>query len=479
MRLAGEGKSGEAYAKLMPFLADPAVMNNPNLRQAIPAFESGIKIAGDEFYKKEQLRIREDMYNARYGGGETEVVYDTPTAEQMADPNYRPSARVVPKTTPTRSGGGGAGMGGGSAREGAIAIDQSTPLPGMEARFTDTIPEVDTNGEQRGFGFGWSYQEGYRPTADRRKSFEKEYNDFLNAPVEEQEKIKEQVQVTQEDVPEGKQVIPFRMALNPNIVGIVGPESSVEVEKIVQVFKDGSQEDRRELIKKNPLAATINDLEKADNTISSNNTLLNIHKQVDGNYSRITTERVFQTDDPKTDTFKIFIDGNEAPNVQTDANGAEAIGIMKAKEVAALTGKYDFVRGKPTAPAPTQGGTKKLSLEEIAGGGSASAAAKPQPEKLSADNPFAQAVSEKQTQASAATKQSIETQKTKIQDSISELENKLKILTAVGQRNPEILPNYLRRKMSAYMNATPSRNAKDFEYTKKEIEKLRSKLKSL
>jgi hypothetical protein len=479
MRLAGEGKSGEAYAKLMPFLADPAVMNNPNLRQAIPAFESGIKIAGDEFYKKEQLRIREDMYNARYGGGETEVVYDTPTAEQMADPNYRPSARVVPKTTPTRSGGGGAGMGGGSAREGAIAIDQSTPLPGMEARFTDTIPEVDTNGEQRGFGFGWSYQEGYRPTADRRKSFEKEYNDFLNAPVEEQEKIKEQVQVTQEDVPEGKQVIPFRMALNPNIVGIVGPESSVEVEKIVQVFKDGSQEDRRELIKKNPLAATINDLEKADNTISSNNTLLNIHKQVDGNYSRITTERVFQTDDPKTDTFKIFIDGNEAPNVQTDANGAEAIGIMKAKEVAALTGKYDFVRGKPTAPAPTQGGTKKLSLEEIAGGGSASAAAKPQPEKLSADNPFAQAVSEKQTQASAATKQSIETQKTKIQDSISELENKLKILTAVGQRNPEILPNYLRRKMSAYMNATPSRNAKDFEDTKKEIEKLRSKLKSL
>jgi hypothetical protein len=353
MTLAGQGQTGEAYAKLMPFLADPSVINNPNLRQAIPAFEKGIELATNDFYKKEQLRVREGMYNARYGGGET-VVYDTPTAEQMADPNYRPSARVVPKTTPTRSGGGGAGMGGGSAREGAIAIGQSTPLPGMEARFTDTIPEMDTSGEQR--GFGWSYQEGYRPTADRRKSFEKEYNDFLNAPVEEQEKIKEQVQVTQEDVPEGKQVIPFRMALNPNIVGIVGPESSVEVEKIVQVFKDGSQEDRRELIKKNPLAATINDLEKADNTISSNNTLLNIHKQVDGNYSRITTERVFQTDDPKTDTFKIFIDGNEAPNVQTDANGAEAIGIMKAKEVAALTGKYDFVRGKPTAPAPTPSG---------------------------------------------------------------------------------------------------------------------------
>ena len=69
MTLAGQGQTGEAYAKLMPFLADPSVINNPNLRQVIPAFESGIKIAGDEFYKKEQLRIREDMYNARYGGG--------------------------------------------------------------------------------------------------------------------------------------------------------------------------------------------------------------------------------------------------------------------------------------------------------------------------------------------------------------------------------------------------------------------------
>jgi hypothetical protein len=393
MTLAGQGQSGEAYAKLMPFITDPSVINNPNLMPAVGAALKMNQLASEDYLKKEQLRVRKDMYNARYGGGETEVIYDTPTAEQMADPNYRPFARVVPKTTPTRSGGGGAGMGGGSAREGAIAIDQSTPLPGMEARFTDTIPEMDTSGKQR--GFGWSYQEGYRPTADRRKSFEKEYNDFLNAPVEEQEKIKEQVQVTQEDVPEGKQVIPFRMALNPNIVGIVGPESSVEVEKIVQVFKDGSQEDRRELIKKNPLAATINDLEKADNTISSNNTLLNIHKQVDGNYSRVTTERVFQTDDPKTDTFKIFIDGNEAPNVQTDANGAEAIGIMKAKEVAALTGKYDFVRGKPTAPAPTQGGLP---------------ATQPQPAAEIPDakgNPFAEKIKKIQTTKTESNKNAV------------------------------------------------------------------------
>ena len=69
MQLAGQGQTGEAYAKLMPFLADTSVINNPFLKQVIPAFESGIKMAGDQFYKKEELRIREDMYNARYGGG--------------------------------------------------------------------------------------------------------------------------------------------------------------------------------------------------------------------------------------------------------------------------------------------------------------------------------------------------------------------------------------------------------------------------
>jgi hypothetical protein len=181
---------------------------------------------------------------------------------------------------------------------------------------------------------------------------------------------------------------------------------------------------------------------------------------------------------------ELSVKGKPETKIQVPKVAADQITILQTQTAAANTHDAKFIRLKseePEAkvPAPTQGGTKKLSLEEIASGGSASTAAKPQPEKLSADNPFAQAVSEKQTQASTTTKQSIETQKTKIQDSISELENKLKILTAVGQRNPEILPDYLRRKMSAYMNATPSRNAKDFEDTKKEIEKLRSKLKSL
>jgi hypothetical protein len=65
MRLAGEGKSGEAYSKLMPFLTDPSVAQNPFM---MPALEAGIKmnqVAADDYMRSEQLRIQEGMYNQR------------------------------------------------------------------------------------------------------------------------------------------------------------------------------------------------------------------------------------------------------------------------------------------------------------------------------------------------------------------------------------------------------------------------------
>lgn len=65
MRLAGEGKSGEAYAKLMPFLTDPSVANNPYVLPAIGAASKFIDEESNNFLKKEQLRIQEGVYNQR------------------------------------------------------------------------------------------------------------------------------------------------------------------------------------------------------------------------------------------------------------------------------------------------------------------------------------------------------------------------------------------------------------------------------
>lgn len=82
MQLAGQGQTGEAYAKLMPFITNPAVINNPNLMPAVNAALELNKLATNDFLKKEQLRIREDMYNARYGGQGEGMVSGAEAAQQ-------------------------------------------------------------------------------------------------------------------------------------------------------------------------------------------------------------------------------------------------------------------------------------------------------------------------------------------------------------------------------------------------------------
>ena len=65
MTLAGQGKSGEAYAKLIPLLTDPSTANNPYIMQVIPAFERGIKVAADDALRKSQIQAYKDRYAAK------------------------------------------------------------------------------------------------------------------------------------------------------------------------------------------------------------------------------------------------------------------------------------------------------------------------------------------------------------------------------------------------------------------------------
>jgi len=65
MKKAGEGKSGEAYSILMPFLTDPSVARNPFM---MPALEAGIKmnqIAADDFLRQSQINAYKDRYAAK------------------------------------------------------------------------------------------------------------------------------------------------------------------------------------------------------------------------------------------------------------------------------------------------------------------------------------------------------------------------------------------------------------------------------
>jgi hypothetical protein len=69
MKLAGEGKSGEAYAKLIPFLTDASVTGNARLFPAIKAGIEMTQIAADDFLKKSQTEAYKDRYVGGGAGG--------------------------------------------------------------------------------------------------------------------------------------------------------------------------------------------------------------------------------------------------------------------------------------------------------------------------------------------------------------------------------------------------------------------------
>jgi hypothetical protein len=485
MTLAGQGQTGEAYAKLMPFLTDPSVARNPFM---MPALEAGIKmnqVAADDFLRKSQI----DAYKARYsgGGGEpqqsgAEQAYNFMTGR---DGGTATSNAETPISQTEQDY---------IAKSAQDAVTNSILLPGEEPQQDSSgLPAISTPDKWMQAQTPFEKQEGtpyQQASASNLRTFE------VLPPDQKSQIVNESVSFDPgAGKYEYKNIDLGEWGVNIGRFGIpkVGTETilkksargstdkpGMDVTFTEERIKVGEQQykDANDFIKE--LITANSDLSR-DRPSKDLPTFKEIFKQ-NGGILNATIAPLEQVGMDSNMKFELIPKSGAAAIPITETQAKQIKQIQGASEIATGTGLNLSPSKKmetTETPAPTQGGTKKLSLEEIASGGSASAAAKPQPEKLSADNPFAQAVSEKQTQASATTKQSIETQKTKIQDSISELENKLKILTAVGQRNPEILPNYLRRKMSAYMNATPSRNAKDFEDTKKEIEKLKVKLKSL
>jgi len=542
MKKAGEGKSGEAYSILMPFLTDPSVARNPFM---MPALEAGIKmnqIAADDFLRQSQINAYKDRYAAKTTNNvfDPQAVVDTMnqdngdilTIDETVNPEginpvvagALPATLINPQNVQSQRGMGMTprSMATQASATGLPAVTPTgTPQTKEEIdvaaaaglpEATPTTPTAPGIGAVRGVTPENALFPELQITEPPKNVFEKfiRFEDkFAALPFEKQKAemdnnsilFPDQKMLADYKPSKGRGIIQLSSAASVGIPGLAG---AVEIPEAYKKFIVGSVNinpstgntsySLRPEVENDPKAKAalgwLQDWQNASLQVSANPDLNNLLSQAGNDALAIDIKPIgkgtitAEGDITEGNMAELSVKGKPETKIQVPKEAADQIAMLRSQTAAANVHNAKFIRLKgeePAAktPAPTQGGTKKLSLEEIESGVNASAAAKPQPEKLSADNPFAQAVSEKQTQASATTKQSIETQKTKIQDSISELENKLKILTAVGQRNPEILPDYLRRKMSAYMNATPSRNAKDFEDTKKEIEKLRVKLKSL
>jgi hypothetical protein len=535
MTLAGQGQTGEAYAKLMPFLTDPSVARNPFM---MPALEAGIKmnqIAADDYLRNRQISAYESRYSGKTGGGvDPQSFLDTMNGgdgeilevDETVNPEgvnpvvagrlpgmqipttgiqTQRGAGMTPKGIATQASAAGlpATMPTGTpqtreeidaaAAAGLPATEQTTPTaPGIGA-VKGVTPETalfpDLQKEP--------------PPKDVLQRFIKFEDKFAALPFEKQKAEMDNNSIL---FPNKEMLASYKPSKGRGLIeisseagiGVPGLAGAIEIPEAYKKYIVGSinvspttgvkSYSLRPEVENDPKAKAalgwLQDWQNASIEVNSNPKLRDLLANAGNDALAIDVEPIGKGELTGENMVALSVRGKPETKIEVPQVTADQIKVLRSQTGAANVHNAKFIRLKgeepaAKAPTPTQGGAKKLSLEEIASGNAPSAAAKPQPEKLSADNPFAQAVSEKKTQEVATTKQSIETQKTKIQDSISELENKLKILTAVGQRNPEILPDFLRRKMSAYMNATPSRNAKDFEDTKKEIEKLRAKLKSL
>jgi hypothetical protein len=532
MKKAGEGKSGEAYSILMPFLTDPSVARNPFM---MPALEAGIKmnqIAADDFLRQSQINAYKTRYatttnnvinpqtilDTMNGDGGVVEVDETinPEGVNPVVAGSLPGLRIPTEGIQTQRG---MSMTPKSitAQATAAGLPATTPIGTPQTREEIDAAEaakLPTDNPPAPLARGplnpanpenalFPDLQAAPPPKNILEKFIKFEDKFAALPFEKQKAEMDNNSIL---FPNKEMLSSYKPTKGRGLIeisseagiGVPGLAGAIEIPEAYKQYIVGSinvdpstgvkSYSLRPEVENDPKAKAalgwLQDWQNASIEVSSNPQLRDLLSQAGNDALAIDVLPLGKGELSGENMVELSVRGKPETKIEVPQVTADQIKVLRSQTGAANVHNAKFIRLKSEepaakAPAPTQGGTKKLSLEEIAGGGSASAAAKPQPEKLSADNPFAQAVSEKQTQASATTKQSIETQKTKIQDSISELENKLKILTAVGQRNPEILPDYLRRKMSAYMNATPSRNAKDFEDTKKEIEKLRVKLKSL
>ena len=176
MRLAGEGKSGEAYSKLMPFLTDPSVARNPFM---MPALEAGIKmnqVAADDYMRSEQLRIQEGMYNQRsdYNSERIRLLEEKQAGEGGGGSNFSQRFNQA------------RGRGGSTIVEvplpGEPNFNQPTDMPATQSG----VPAMQ-GGANQGFSFGAG---AYQPSEQTLQQFA-EYSDQYDTAKPKQKKALE------------------------------------------------------------------------------------------------------------------------------------------------------------------------------------------------------------------------------------------------------------------------------------------------
>lgn len=465
MRLAGEGKSGEAYSMLMPFLTDPSVARNPFM---MPALEAGIKmnqIAADDFLRKSQI----EAYNARYGGGGGEPQQSG--AEQAY--NFMTGNAG---TTP---------VGGDVTSNAKTSLTQDEQRPIIQAAqdvtnavlLPDEVPQKDSSGlpaistpdkwmeAQAPFEKqeGTPYQQA---SASNLRTFE------VLPPDQKSQIVNQSVSFDPgAEKYEYKNIDLGEWGVNIGRFGIpkVGTETilkksargstdkpGMDVTFTEERIKVGEQQykDANDFIKE--LITANSDLSR-DRPSKDLPTFKEIFKQ-NGGILNATIAPLEQVGMDSNMKFELIPKSGAAAIPITETQAKQIKQIQGASEIATGTGLNLSPSKKmevAEAPAPTQGGMPAVQT------GAAKATQQVAPEELDATNPFAKKISEQKASQQVT---EAEGSKTRTKDTISSLETKLKVLEKLATRKgfqPDDAANY-----------------KDYQNTKMKLAVLKGKYSS-
>lgn len=397
MTLAGSGKTGEAYAKLMPFLTNPSVAQNPFM---MPALEAGIKmnqIAADDYLRKSQI----EAYNARYGGSggggggggfDAQSFVDTlnpegdatQQEEQVVDQtevNPMVAGQLPGMRIPAPQNQAGAAMTRDEIGQQAVA-----GLPVM--------PQGPTKEAAKAMGGVLPEMQKEPPPKNILENFIKIEDRFAKLPLDKQRAEMDNTSIifpNKEDIaayksPKGRGVVELSTAAGIGVPGAVAVELPQAVSKYVIGgvninSKTGvaSISIKKEEIDKDPNAKSaigwLEDWQTASVKVSSNPQLRDLLAQanndaleIDVAPAKVDTTKVSTISGAmaaKQDNYELSVKGKPDSKITVPADVAKNIEMLQTQTAAANTHNAKFIRLK-IAPQAAPKATSNTSFNSVA-----------------------------------------------------------------------------------------------------------------
>jgi hypothetical protein len=395
MSLAGSGKTGEAYAKLMPFLTDPSVAQNPFM---MPALEAGIKmnqVAADDFLRQSQIQAYKDRYagGGTGGGGGFDVGGFVDTLNQEG--NVTQDAEVIVDQTEVNPMVAGQLPG------------MRIPAPQNQAGMAMTRDEIDqqavaglpvmpqgpTKEAAQAMGGVLPEMQKEPPPKNILEKFTKIEDRFAKLPLDKQRAEMDNTSIifpNREDIAaykpsKGRGIIELSTAAGIGVPGAVAVELPQAVSKYVLSGvnvnpKTGnvSYSINQKEIDKDPNAKSaiswLRDWQEASVKVSNNPQLRNLLAQANNDalaidIAPVKVDTISGAMAAKQDNYDLSVKGKPESKITVSKDVADQITMLQTQTAASNTHNAKFIRLKTEAPqAPAQPTKRKVEVLTDNGG---------------------------------------------------------------------------------------------------------------